>query len=115
MTLKNSLSYLVGKSKKCRYGFFSILFTPCLLFVLATAGHQCYGFPIANDPGIFQVSLSSSFDWTNYLVGFQENNGQTSQISAQLISQSGSLLPSLYLLDSRLNRIQLEGILPGNP
>jgi len=98
MTLKNSCSYLVGNSQKCRYGFHSIFFTLCSLFVLAPAGHQCYSFPIANDPAIFQVSLGASFDGTNYLVGFQENNGQTRQVSAQFVSQSGMLVGSKIAL-----------------
>ena len=99
MTPNYTCSYHLEKPKKYRYRFYSIFFTLSFLFILAAAGHQCYGFPIANDPGIFQVSLSASFDGTNYLVGFQENNGQTRQVSAQFVSQNGSLVGPKITLD----------------
>ena len=45
------------------------------------------------------MSTSASFDGTNYLVAFQEKIDQTRHVSAQFVSQSGSLVGSKIALD----------------
>jgi hypothetical protein len=52
-------------------------------------------FPIATGSAQGQMSYSAAFDGTNYLVGIQGNAADRHIISAQLVSQSGTLVGSL--------------------
>jgi len=74
----------------------SILLIEIILTVVLftfSKGQASEEFPIATTPGR-EMAVSAAFDGTNYLVGIQGDQNDHANITAQLVSQSGTLVGS---------------------
>ena len=54
-----------------------------LAMLCLVAFHDCWAFPIANEPSVFEPSSSGAFDGTNYLVMSHEKIGTAHPVSAR--------------------------------